>query len=124
MSIEVIYSVIATDKMEESVAFYQRHFGFETVADVGFYKQLRAADGAELAFMEPDHPSQPPLFQPRWNGQGLILSIQVDAVEPLYEKIKLADVPIAFDLKKEAWGQLHFGIVDPNGIPVDVVQHV
>jgi len=65
MKIEMVYNVITTDKLNESVSFYQDIFGFEVVADVGWYKQLRLECGSELAFMEPNHPSQPAIYQPK-----------------------------------------------------------
>ena len=123
MKIELTHNVITTTKIDQSVAFYGRHFGFEVVADVGFYKHLSAGNGVEIAFMEPDHPSQPALYQPAWHGQGMILTFQVKDIHAAYEAIKTDGVPIAFELKEEPWGQVHFGVIDPNGIPVDVVQY-
>ncbi|NNF97846.1 MAG: glyoxalase, partial [Desulfobacteraceae bacterium] len=122
--IELAHNVITTTKIDESMDFYTQHFGFELVADVGFYKHLRAGEGVEIALMEPNHPSQPPLYQPEWKGQGLILTFQVADVASAYADMKEKGVPIAFDLKREEWGQVHFGIKDPNGIPVDVVQYI
>lgn len=124
MKIELTHNVITTTEMDRSIDFYTRYFGFEVIADAGFYKHLRAGEDVELAFMEPDHPSQPPLYQPHWQGQGLIITFQVEDVDVAYAEMKENGVPIAFDLKKEDWGQVHFGVKDPNGIPVDVVQYV
>lgn len=123
MKIQLIHCVITTAKLDESVDFFTRLFDFEVVADVGFYKHLRAKEGVEIGFLAPNHPSQPPLYQPGWHGQGLIITIQVEDVKSIYENMKTLGVPIAYDLKKEDWGQLHFGIQDPNGIPVDIVQY-
>ena len=105
------------------MAFYTKTFGFEVVADVGFYKHLRAGEGVEIAFMEPYHSSQPALYQPQWRGQGMIITFQVEDVQEAYASVKEKKISIAFDLKQEAWGQVHFGVVDPNGIPVDIVQY-
>ena len=123
MKIELTHTIVTTPDIDRSVDFYTRHFGFEVVADVGFYKHLRGGEGVEIAFMEPDHPSQPPLYQPQWNGQGLILTFQVDDVQAYYDAVMADGLPIAFDLKEEPWGQIHFGVIDPNGIPIDVVQY-
>ncbi len=124
MDIQLTHNVITTSKMDQSVDFYTRHFGFEVVADVGYYKHLRAGEGIEIAFMTPNHPSQPALYQPEWQGQGMILTFQVADAAAAYADIKESGVPIAFELTKEQWGQLHFGIMDPNGIPIDIVQYL
>ena len=123
MKIQLVHNVITTSNMDACVDFYTRHFGFEVVADAGFYKHLRAAEGVELAFMQPDHSSQPALYQPEWRGQGLIITLQVADVRGAYAAVNEAGLPIAFELKREDWGQTHFGVRDPNGIPVDIVQY-
>jgi uncharacterized glyoxalase superfamily protein PhnB len=122
MNIEITFNVITTHKLDESVDFYKKLFNFEIVADVGWYKQLKHSSGAEIGFMEPGHPTQPPLYQPGWDGKGLIISMQVKDVDVAYSEVRKHGIPIAFDLTEEEWGQKHFGIVDPNGIPIDVVK--
>ncbi len=123
MKINTIYNVITTNKLNESVEFYTKHFGFNIVADVGWYKHLAHDEGIELAFMEPDHPTQPPMFKPGWDGKGLILSLQVDDINKAYKEVKAAKLSIHYELTEEEWGQIHFGIFDPNGIPIDIVAH-
>ncbi|MCB1202421.1 MAG: VOC family protein [Leptospiraceae bacterium] len=124
MNIEISFNVIVTKKLRESVDFYASLFGFEIVADVAWYVHLKHPNGAEIAFLEPEHPTQPPIYQREWSGTGLILSFQVADAKAEYEKIKTRKIPIVFDYKQEDWGQIHFGILDPNGIPVDIVQQV
>lgn len=125
MKIQLSYNVITTSKVKESVQFYTTYFGFDTVADLGWYVQLKdKSSGVELAFMEPNHPSQPPEYQKEYNGEGIILSFQVQDAKVIYELFKKKDLDIFFDLTKEEWGQLHFGVYDPNKIPVDIVQHI
>jgi catechol 2,3-dioxygenase-like lactoylglutathione lyase family enzyme len=124
MQMQLTFNVITTKKTNESVLFYRDIFGYEVVADIGWYKQLKHPSGVELAFMEPGHPTQPPLFQREWDGSGLILSVQVDDVRTAYKQVKAAGVPIEFDLTEEEWGQVHFAVIDPNGIPVDIVQEL
>ena len=124
MKIEVIYNVITTNKINESVQFYKNYFGFEVISDLGWYKHLRdEKSGFEIAFMEPNNRTQPPMFQPEFSGKGLIISIQVDSIDDIYNQIKKSDIKIGFDLHEEEWGQIHFGIYDPNMIPIDVVKY-
>lgn len=124
MKLQTVYNVITTPKIEESVSFYENIFNFAVIADIGWYKQLKHSEtGIEIAFMEPNHQSQPTMYQPAWSGNGLILSFQFDDISSVYENIKSCGVKIAFERKEEEWGQIHFGIYDPNNIPIDIVQH-
>ena len=123
MNIQITYNVITTTKLKESVDFYCNLFNYEVVADIGWYNQLKHESGAELAFMEPNHPSQPEMFQHQWDGKGLIISVQVENIQEAYDSVNDLKIPIDFKLTEEEWGQTHFGIHDPNGIPVDIVQH-
>jgi catechol 2,3-dioxygenase-like lactoylglutathione lyase family enzyme len=36
---------------------------------------------------------------------------------------KASGIPIEFGPLDEPWGDRHFAVLDPNGIPVDVVRH-
>ena len=119
-----LFNVITTKVVRECGEFYTRFLGFESVADLGWYIHLRHPCGAEIAFMEPDHPTQPPIYQPAWTGQGLILSLEVPDARAAYQEAKAQNMEMTMELKQEEWGQLHFGLRDPNGIPIDVVQHL
>jgi uncharacterized glyoxalase superfamily protein PhnB len=125
MEIETVFNVITSKKIKESVDFYTSNFGFEVIADLDWYVHLKhIPSGMELAFMEPNHPSQGRIFQKELNAEGLILSFQVKDVKKEYEDIKERKIPISFDLKEEQWGQIHFGILDPNKISIDIVEHL
>ncbi len=78
---------------------------------------------AELSFLLPDHPSQQPLFQPAFGGQGMYLTIEVEDVDKTYKEIKAKGVPIKIELRNEPWGDRHFAIQDPNGIGIDIVTY-
>lgn len=41
-----------------------------------------------------------------------------------YLLTKKQGVKIDYQLKDEAWGQRRFGVIDPNGLWVDVVQQI
>lgn len=124
MNIELLFNVITTDLVEASALFYQTYFGFEVVANLEWYIHLRhPSSGVEIAFMLPNHPTQPAMYQVPYSGGGIIFSVQVDDIGTIYEKFQNSDVTISFAIKTEEWGQTHFGIFDPNGIPIDIVQH-
>ena len=125
MELETIFNVITTKKIEESTEFYTSVFDFVIVANLDWYVHLKhEQSGMELAFMLPDHPSQADMFKKELMAKGLILSFQVKDVRKEYAMMKKKNISIEFDLKEEAWGQIHFGILDPNNISIDIVQHL
>ena len=78
---------------------------------------------SEIAFLQPDHPSQQPLFQPAFEGRGVFITIEVPDVDEVYEQVKASGTPVAIAIRDEPWGDKHFAIVDPNGIGVDIVTY-
>ncbi|SKB26725.1 Uncharacterized conserved protein PhnB, glyoxalase superfamily [Parapedobacter luteus] len=115
---------IITEKLAESKAFYTETLGFGVTFESEFYLLLHTpGHTAEISFLLPDHPSQQPLFQPAFGGQGIYLTIEVEDVDELYEAVKAKGVPVAIDLRDEPWGDRHFAIVDPNGVGVDIVTY-
>ncbi len=115
---------IITTKLAESKAFYQKHLGFGVTFENEFYLLMHSPDGTPaLSFLLPDHPSQQPVFQKAFAGQGMYLTIEVDDVDSIYNRIKEQGVPIAIDIRDEPWGDRHFAIKDPNGIGIDIVRY-
>jgi catechol 2,3-dioxygenase-like lactoylglutathione lyase family enzyme len=124
MRMQSVYQVVVTDQLAESRDFYIRWFGFEVVFEASWFVYLQAGEQPwGLAFMAPNHPSHPPgpeLF----NGKGVLLTLQVEDAAAEFERLAAAGVPIAWPLRDEAWGQRRFGLVDPAGMWVDVVQQI
>lgn len=115
---------IVTDKLAETKSFYQTVLNFGVTFENDFYLLLHTPDQqAELGFLLPNHPSQQPVFQKPFTGEGVFLTIEVDDVDAEYEHIKALNVPIEIELRDEPWGDRHFAIVDPNGIGIDVVTY-
>lgn len=54
----------------------------------------------------------------------MFTTFQVADAAAEYERLKAAGVPIAYPLTDEAWGQRRFGLYDPVGAWVDVVQQI
>ncbi len=112
-----------TDKLQESKKFYTEILGFGVTFENDFYLLLHTPNKTfELSFLLPDHPSQDPLFHPRFEGKGAYLTIEVEDVDGLYEEIKKKDVPIKLALRDEPWGDRHFAVTDPNGLGIDLVR--
>lgn len=51
------------------------------------------------------------------------LTIEVDDVDELYERLRKKSVKIEIALRDEPWGDRHFAVVDPNGIGIDFVRY-
>ena len=101
MHVTDLYTIIVTDKRAECRDFYVRWFGFQVVFEASWFVYLAAAGDHPfgVAFMAPDHPSQPPGPE-RFGGRGLLIT------------------------KDEPWGQRRFALVDPAGAWVDVIQTI
>src|SRR5688572_23023260 len=72
--IDHVYTVFITKKLDETVAFYERYFGFTKLFESTFFVLLQT-DGKQkfnIAFMDEEHPTSPP--SPRaFNGNGSFL---------------------------------------------------
>ncbi|WP_020591371.1 VOC family protein [Kiloniella laminariae] len=51
------------------------------------------------------------------------LSIEVDDVDHLYQKMKAADFTIEYDLTDEPWGVRRFYVRDPFGKLINILSH-
>ena len=125
MHIQDLYAVIVTDKRVECRDFYVRWFGFQVVFEASWFVYL-AATGAHafgVAFMTPDHPSQPPGPE-RFDGKGMFLTVQVEDAAAEFARLAGASLPMAYPLRDEPWGQRRFAVYDPSGTWVDVIQPI
>lgn len=115
---------IITEKLTETKEFYTKILNFGVSFENDFYLLMHTPDGAsEISFLKPNHPSQKPIFQSPFNGKGAYLTLEVEAVDKVYEQLKNKGVIIEIDIRDEPWGDRHFAIVDPNGIGIDIVTY-
>lgn len=115
---------IVTKQLKESKAFYERVLNFGVTFENDFYLLMHTPNhSAEISFLLPDHPTQQPLFQKSFAGQGMYLTIEVADVDAEFRRIKALGIPIAIDIRNEEWGDRHFAIVDPNGVGIDIVTY-
>lgn len=82
MQLQATYPVVVTDKLVECRDFYVNGFGFQVVFEASRFVYLVSGGNPSygIAFMAPDHPSQPPGPE-KFNGQGVFLTLQVGADE-------------------------------------------
>ena len=115
---------IITPKLSETKEFYTSILGFTVKFENEWFVLLQCPGGEDMiSFLQPGHPSQQPVFQAAFPGKGVYLTIEVEDVDEVYEKIKKKRIPIEVELRNETWGDRHFAIVDPNGIGVDIVTY-
>ncbi|KAA2239565.1 glyoxalase [Chitinophaga agrisoli] len=115
---------IITEKLAATKAFYTGILRFGVTFENEFYLLMHTpGQEAEISFLLPGHPSQQPLFQKPFQGQGMYLTIEVDDVDKLYNELQKKGVPIKIGIRNEPWGDRHFAIEDPNGIGIDIVKY-
>ena len=125
MHVKDLYTVVVTDKYVECRDFYVRWLGFTVVFEASWFVYLGAQGDHSfgVAFMAPNHPSQPPGPE-RFSGQGAFLTLQVADAAAEYERLRLAGAPIAYSLNDESWGQRRFALRDPAGSFVDIIEQI
>ncbi len=117
-----LFPDICSTKLPESKQFYTKLLGLHTVFELDWYIQMRAPhdENLQLAFVAKDHESVPPGY--RLDPQGVVITIEMVRVDPVYERAVAAGLSIVLPLRDERWGQRHFMTRDPNGLLVDLVQ--
>ena len=115
-----LFPDICSFALAESREFYVELFGFEVVFEIDWYLQLRSPfdPNLQIAFIARDHPSVPDRF--RVAPQGVFVTVESPDVDAIYEKTLNLGHELVVPLVDEEWGQRHFVVTDPNGLPVDV----
>ena len=119
------YPVVVTDRLRECRDFYCRWFGFEPGFEATWFVLLNNGGErpATLAFMHSDHPSSPP--RPATHrGDGSFITFQVADAAAEHSRVVEDGLECDLPLTEEPWGQRRFGVVDPAGMWVDVVERI
>ena len=125
MHVKDLYTVIVTDKHVACRDFYVQWLDFEVVFEASWFVYLLAKGDSSfgLAFMAPNHPSQPPGPE-RFSGQGMFLTLQVTDAAAEYARLSAAGAAIEYPLHDEPWGQRRFALRDPSGTFVDIIEQI
>lgn len=124
MRLQSFYPIIVTQRATECRDFYQRWFGLEVVFEASWFVLLGPGNGAAtVAFMTPDHPSAPPGREP-FSGKGMCLEFQVADAKAEYERFVQGGVVLGLSLRDEPFGQRRFGLFDPAGVWIDIVEQI
>jgi catechol 2,3-dioxygenase-like lactoylglutathione lyase family enzyme len=119
------YSVYITRELQESTNFYTKWLDFEIIFEASWFVYLQSKGDHKVSFalIDEDHPSTPPAYG-AFDGRGSFLTLQVSDAELAYNILKERGAPISYSLTREDWGQLRFGLVDPNGLYIDIVEQI
>lgn len=126
ITINEVYPLYVTENLAALKAFYETHFGFTAVFyEPDFYLHLTHMEsGNQLGFMVPNHPSQPPFLHSKTSNVGAIISFDVSDAKSAYQTTKEKGLTIVLEYTEEQWGQNHFIVRDPQGLLIDIVEHI
>ena len=126
MRYEDAYPVVFVQDIAVTAEFYTGVLGLDVLFESDFFVLL-ALPGEErgaIGFVLEDHPTTPPSGPALTPGSSSFLTLQVvDAAGALEELVHNGAV-IDYPIRDEPWGQRRFGLLDPNGLYVDVVEQI
>jgi predicted enzyme related to lactoylglutathione lyase len=118
MNIRRVVPDIASARFEESRKFYTEFFGFNVAMDMGWI----------VTFVSPSNPTaQINLLR---GSPGLLphpqlaISIEVEDVAALHAQAVERGLKIVYPLTDEPWRVRRFGVEDPNGVIINVMNHL
>ena len=124
MHLQSFYPIVVTRRVADCRDFYQRWFGLEVVFEANWFVLLGSGAGfATIAFMTPDHPSAPPGPEP-FDGKGMCLEFQVANAAAEHDRFVQGGASLGLTLRDEPFGQRRFGLFDPAGVWIDVVEQI
>lgn len=121
-----MFPVLVTPDLAQMKAFYENSFGFiSEFYQEDFYLHLLQPEAkVQLAFMVPDHPSQPGFLHQPASANGMVISLEVADAKAAYEEAVRAKMNIVFEYTVEEFGTAHFMLKDPAGLVIDIVEHL
>lgn len=125
MRLQSFYPIIVTEHLFACRDFYRRWFAMEVVFEATWFVLLSGGSGAtaSLAFMHPSHPSAPPGPE-TFSGKGMCLEFQVPAAAAEHQRFVEGGAALVLSLRDEPFGQRRFGLFDPAGTWIDVVEQI
>ena len=125
MELVAAYPIVVTDRFRECRDFHTRWFGLEVVFEADWIAVLSAGGGVPaVAFMH-SRSSRP---RRRRRGPTTATECSSRCRWPTRRRStsgsRAAGLSFDLELKDEPWGQRRFGVVDPSGMWVDVVEQI
>ena len=117
-----LYTVLMSEDVHQSAQFFIDFFQFQETFRSDWYISLKNVEsGFELAFIDSKHGTVPQAYQSETSG--LIINIEVDNVDCLYEELRQQEeMEFLLPIKSEDFGQRHFIVEAPGSVLVDVIQ--
>ncbi|HMV42872.1 MAG TPA: VOC family protein [Leptospiraceae bacterium] len=119
-----LHTGIITKQIQESKKFYTEVLDFEIKFESEWFILLNVKNkpNNELALMLPNQTQTRKTYFQEEYQKGIWFILEVESIKNYYEKIKTKKVKIDLELTEEEWGDIHFTILDPNGIGIDIVE--
>ena len=113
MKLHRVDTTISTEKLQESKEFYIKHLDFKLVYESDWYIELVASQlpSVGISFTLPER--EEGMY---FNGQGLVLSFEVDDVDEACERLEKEGLTIYQKIQDKPWGERSFVVDDPNGV--------
>ncbi|MBP2615163.1 VOC family protein [Chryseobacterium jejuense] len=110
-----IVANIKTNDLTKGNLFYQNILELDILMDHGWIKTLGTYEEArvQISFAE----------QGGNNTEVPDLSIEVDNVDEIYDKMKQAGFEITYEITNEDWGVRRFFVKDPFGKLINILSH-
>lgn len=126
MRYEDAYPVVFVNDLATTTDFYTRVLGLDVMFEADFFVLLAlpGESRAAIGFVLEDHPTSPPEGPAVTPGSSAFLTLQVADAAEAHEQLVHNGAAITYGLCDEPWGQRRFGLQDPNGVYVDVVQQI
>ena len=126
MRYEDAYPVVFVRDLASATDFYGSVLGLDVLFQSDFFVLLALPGEARgvIGFVLEDHPTAPPGGPAITPGASTFLTLQVADASEAYEQLVRAGTVIEYQLRDEPWGQRRFGILDPNGLYLDVVEQI
>lgn len=113
--IKRIVANIQTEDLSKADLFYQGILGLDILMDHGWIKTFGNDQEAKV---------QVSFAVQGGNDTGVpLLSIEVDNVDELHEKMQQSDFEITYGITDEEWGVRRFYVKDPFGNLVNILEH-
>ena len=118
------YPIICSEKFEETVAFYEDHFGYVPAFELPGFVILKRGDYEDmyLAIMDCMHEAIPEQY--RKPTTGVILSYPVTDTKAAYQEMYWEGLKILSEPEDTVCGRRHYFVEDPNGILIDVAEDI
>ncbi len=110
----------STDKLQETKLFYEKYFDAKTVFEADGYMNLLI--GNLPIVLEFSSPAVTGMKKSDCLGIGF--NIDVDDVKSVYDDMVSKGVDVVMPLQEHPWGEVGFGIQDPNGLTIYICMKI